>query len=190
MFFEDFKVGMKWELDRPIEITAELMQDYGSKYDNAPIHNDIEFGKASKFGQIIAPGTLTDSLLWNEWINRYNTLDHFVASSSSYIDWFLPFMEGDILTGTCEVIETESVNPYNGKVIVLFKAYNQKGEYCMKVQDILYIGKTKEGILQGLRDRITERTAAVEAAEAELEEKKALLEKSIQQLVNAEAELE
>ena len=25
MFFEDFKVGMKWELDRPIEITRETV---------------------------------------------------------------------------------------------------------------------------------------------------------------------
>ena len=41
--------------------------------------------------------------------------------------------------------------------------------------------------MQGLRDRVTERTAAVEKAEAELAKKKALLEKSIRQLAEAEA---
>ena len=91
------------------------------------------------------------------------------------------------MTGTCEVIETESMNPHNGKVVVLFKAYNQKGEYCMSVKDTLYIGKTEEGIMQGLRDRITERTAEVEKAEAVLAKKKALLEKSYKQLAEAEA---
>ena len=187
MFFEDFKVGMKWELDRPIEITGEMMKDYGSKYDNAPIHNDEEVGRKSKFGQIIAPGTLTDMLLWSEWINRYKPLDNFMAGASSYIDWFIPFMEGDTMTGTCEVTETESMNPHNGKVVIVFKAYNQKGEYCMKVTDTLYIGKTEEGIMQGLRDRITERTAEVEKAEAALAKKKALLEKSYKQLAEAEA---
>ena len=187
MFFEDFKLGMVWQLDRPIKITRELMRDYGSKYDVAPIHNDEEVGKRSKFGQIIAPGTMTSMLLWSEWISRYNTLDNFMAGSSSYIDWYTPLMEGDELTGTCEVIEVESMNPHNGKVVVQFKGYNQKGEYCIEVKDTLYIGKTEEGIMQGLRDRVTASTAAVEKAEAELAKKKALLEKSIRQLAEAEA---
>lgn len=56
MYFEDFELGMKWDLDRPIHISRELMRDYASKYDAAPIHNDDEVGKRSKFGQIIAPG--------------------------------------------------------------------------------------------------------------------------------------
>lgn len=185
MYFEDFELGMKWELDRPIKITREMMRDYGSKYDKAPIHNDEEVGKNSKYGQIIAPGTMTGIILWSEWISRFNTLDNFQAGSSSYIDWYVPFYEGDELTGTCEVIEVQSMNPHNGKVVVEFHGYNQKGEHCYKVVDTLYIGKTPEGIMQGLRDRVTERTAAVEKAEADLAKKKAALEKSIKQLKEA-----
>ena len=187
MYFEDFKLGMTWQLDRPIEITRELMRDYGAKYDRAPIHNDEEYGRQSKFGQIIAPGTMSSMLLWSEWLTRCNTLDHFMAGSSSYIDWYVPLMEGDTLTGTCEVTSVESMNPHNGKVVVLFKGYNQKGEFVIEVEDTVYIGKTEEGIMQGLRDRITERTAAVEKAEEELAKKKALLEKSKRQLAEAEA---
>lgn len=186
MYFEDFELGMKWDLDRPIHISRELMRDYASKYDAAPIHNDDEVGKRSKFGQIIAPGTMTSMLLWSEWIRRFKTLDNFQAGSSSYIDWFTPLLEGDDLTGTCEVIETTSMNPHNGKVVVEFHGYNQKGEHCIKVVDTLYIGKTPEGVMQGLRDRVTQRTAEVEKAEAELAKKKANLEKSKKQLKDAE----
>lgn len=78
------------------------------------------------------------------------------------------------------------MNPHNGKVVVEFHGYNQKGEHCIKVVDTLYIGKTPEGVMQGLRDRVTQRTAEVEKAEAELAKKKANLEKSKKQLKDAE----
>ena len=53
MYFEDWELGMEWELAE-VEITQEEMLEYANKYDIAPIHTDFEYGAKSRFGQIRA----------------------------------------------------------------------------------------------------------------------------------------
>lgn len=143
MYFEEFTLGRTWEIGE-IHITREMMLDYASKYDSAPIHMDDEVGKNSIFGEIIAPGTMTGMLLWRKWLLDYKPLGHFIAGISSYNDWFKAVKAGDVITGTATVSEAEERNEYNGRVCIKIDGYNQNGEHVITARDTLVIGKNFE----------------------------------------------
>ena len=140
MYFEEFTLGRKWDIGA-INIPSEMMLDYASKYDSAPIHMDDEVGKKSIFGEIIAPGTMTGMLLWRKWLLDYKPLGHFIAGVSSYNDWYKPVKAGDVITGTAEVAYVEERNEYNGLVRIKIDGYNQNGEHVITANDTLVIGK-------------------------------------------------
>ena len=143
MYFEEFTLGRKWHIGA-IHITREMMLDYASKYDSAPIHMDDEVGKKSIFGEIIAPGTMTGMLLWRKWLLDYKPLGHFIAGVSSYNDWYKPVKAGDVITGTAEVAYVEERNEFNGLVRIKIDGYNQNGEHVITANDTLVIGKNFE----------------------------------------------
>ena len=140
MYFEDFELGKSWEIG-PIHITREMMLDYASKYDSAPVHMDDEVGRKSIFGEIIAPGTMTGMLLWRKWLLDYKPLDQFVAGLSSYNDWYLAVKADDVISGTAEVEKAEVRNEYNGLVCIKIDGYNQRGEHVITARDSLVIGR-------------------------------------------------
>ena len=140
MYFEDFELGKTWDIAE-IPITREMMLDYASKYDSAPIHMDDEVGKNSIFGEIIAPGTMTGMLLGRRGLLDYKPLGHFVAGISSYNDWYKAVKAGDVISGTATVDYVESRNEYNGLVRIKIDGYNQNGEHVITANDTLVIGK-------------------------------------------------
>lgn len=140
MYFEEFELGRQWDI-APIKITREMMLDYATKYDSAPIHVDDEVGKKSIFGEIIAPGTMTGMLLWRRWLLDYEPLGQFVAGISSYNDWFKAVKANDVITGTATVDYVEVRNEYNGLVRIKIDGYNQHGEHVITANDTLVIGR-------------------------------------------------
>ena len=57
-YFEDFKVGLKFESDRNL-ISKEEIKDFASKYDPQSFHLDEKAASNGPFGQLTSSGFMT-----------------------------------------------------------------------------------------------------------------------------------
>lgn len=140
MYYEDFEPGMKWDI-AGIKITREEMLEFARRYDSAPVHADEEYGKNSRFGDIICPGTLSAMKLWNAWLQYKIPGEEFIAGLFCHMEWQAPIMPGDILSGKAYVSEKEDRNLYNGIVYIVVEGFNQKGEQVVKTTNCLVMKK-------------------------------------------------
>ena len=127
MYIDDITIGMKIELDSAV-IEKEKMLDFARLYDNIPLHTDEEYAKATKFGQLIAPGVMSFMAVWARYLEKDIFGEELIAGKSTKIEWFKPVFAGDVLKGEAVVTNITRRNPYNGIVELTIDVVNQHGE--------------------------------------------------------------
>lgn len=130
MYFDDFKTGDVFEL-KSVKIDRQKMIDFAVEYDPQQIHMNEEFGKASRYGDIIAPGIMSFMSVWAEFVKSDIIFDQFIAAQSFQIKWIAPVFSGDVLTGKVTIGKLIARNPYNGIVEVGLAVYNESGKMVM-----------------------------------------------------------
>ena len=130
MYFDDFKKGDEFQLNS-IKIDRQKMIDFAVDYDPQKIHMDEEYGKASRYGDIIAPGIMSFMSVWAEFVKSDIIFDQFIAAQSFQIKWLAPVFSGEILTGKVKIQNVIPRNPYNGIVEVNLVIYDEKGNMVM-----------------------------------------------------------
>ena len=130
MYFDDFKKGDEFELNS-IKIDRKKMIDFAVDYDPQKIHMDEEYGRASRYGDIIAPGIMSFMSVWAEFVKSDIIFDQFIAAQSFQIKWIAPVFAGDVLTGKVKIQEVIPRNPYNGIVEVNLSIYDEEGKMVM-----------------------------------------------------------
>ena len=130
MYLDEFKQGQAFDID-PVNITKELITSFAQIYDPNKLHLDEEFGKTTRYGQIIAPGVMCFMLTWAQFIRQNVFGDEMIAGKSTKIEWHRPVFAGDVLTSTATVTDVLPRNKYNGIITVRFDAYNQNGEHVL-----------------------------------------------------------
>ena len=133
MYFDDFKAGDVFEL-KPVTIKKDRMLAFAEEYDPQLIHMDEDYGKASRYGDIIAPGIMSFMSVWAEFVKSDIIFDHFISAQSFKVNWLVPVFADEVLTGKVIIDSVTPRNPYNGIVEVNLVIYNQDG---MKVMDTL-----------------------------------------------------
>jgi len=156
MYFEEFQEKMEWQLGT-VEIPREEMLEYGRKYDSNPVHVDEEYGKRCRFGDIIAPGTMTGMKLWNEWIAYAAPGEEFVAGTSCTMEWHKPVFAGDSLHGKAVVTKKTENSRYNGIIQVTIYGYNQNDEHVLTTYNHLVQKRTSVLNYEKLREALTVR---------------------------------
>ena len=130
MYFDDFKKGDEFQLNS-IKIDRQKMIDFAVDYDPQKIHMDEEYGKASRYGDIIAPGIMSFMSVWAEFVKSDIIFDQFIAAQSFQIKWLAPVFSGEVLTGKVKIQDVIPRNPYNGIVEVNLVIYDEKGDMVM-----------------------------------------------------------
>ena len=130
MYFDDFKKGDEFQLNS-IKIDRQKMIDFAVDYDPQKIHMDEEYGKASRYGDIIAPGIMSFMSVWAEFVKSDIIFDQFIAAQSFQIKWLAPVFSGEVLTGKVKIQDVIPRNPYNGIVEVNLVIYDEKGNMVM-----------------------------------------------------------
>lgn len=136
IYFEDFEPGRVFELGS-IEVSADEIIEFATKYDPQPFHIDPEAAEQSSFGGLIASGWHTCAL--------YMRLlcDGILHDSSSQgspgmeeLRWLAPVRPGDRLTGTSTVVAANpsSTKPNRGTVTLLSEMTNQDGVVVMRMR--------------------------------------------------------
>ena len=130
MYFEDFEMGFKTEIE-PAVINKDEMVDFAKKYDNIPLHTDEEYAKATPFGGLIAPGVMSFMSVWARYLEVNFFGDSLLAGKSTKIEWLKPVFADDVLVGRATVTNLVKRSKKNGLVEISIEAWNQKGELVL-----------------------------------------------------------
>ena len=148
MFFEEFKIGQRFECD-PIIVKSEEMLDFAANYDPHPIHTDSDYAANTMFNGVISSGFLTLSSAWGQWIRTGKFGNEFIVGNGmDYVKFTAPVRENELLTSVVEVVDLtpSSSHPERGKITINFTVTNQHGEVVMLTQ-IKALLKTKAAML-------------------------------------------
>ncbi len=104
-WFDDYEAGEQFTFGSIVMDEAEIIE-FGRKFDPQPFHTDPEAARNTFYGQLIASGWHTGSII----MRLLN--DHFLGPSSmgspglDELSWLAPVYPGDRLTLVAEVLET------------------------------------------------------------------------------------
>lgn len=135
MYFEDFKIGQKVQIE-PITITLEDIYEFANKFDPLPIHNDPQFAKESIYEGIIASGFHTLCAVWGQWV-RMNVVKAEVIGGLGidFLNWTAPVRPNDRLNADIEVVDLiPSSKGGRGILVAKATAYNQNGQVVLVAQ--------------------------------------------------------
>jgi acyl dehydratase len=142
--FEDFHVGDTLELGETAQLTAEEIITFARQFDPQSFHLDAEEAKDSMFGQLVASGWHTTSLVMRLLVD--GLLNHSISMGSPGVDtirWLRPLRPGDMLHARFTVLETtpSKSRPTMGIVRSKIEAFNQNDEVVMTLEGIHFIGR-------------------------------------------------
>ncbi|MCF8473722.1 MAG: MaoC family dehydratase [Emcibacter sp.] len=133
--FEDFIIGEKVTFGNYL-VTEQEIIEFAKKYDPQPFHTDPEFAQKSFFGQLIASGWMTCSIMMRLMC------DHILTNSSSIgspgvdkLRWAKPVYAGDRLKVSGEILAARlsKSNPTYGIVNYNINVLNQKDELVLSL---------------------------------------------------------
>ena len=134
-FFEDFRVGERFETDG-LTITDADIIGFAMKYDPQPFHLDREAGKRSMFEGLSASGlhtlSVTNRLMIQTRLFRGCNLGGEAFEDVRFVS---PVYEGDTLRATVEVVETEPPQTAGspGRLRAKVTTVNQRNETVLSL---------------------------------------------------------
>ncbi|HEX7642689.1 MAG TPA: MaoC family dehydratase [Burkholderiaceae bacterium] len=142
-YFEDFEVGKTYPVGAR-SVTEEEIIAFATQFDPQPFHVDKDAAAKSIFGDIIASGWHTCSMIMRVMV------DGFLRESSSMgspgvdeIRWIKPVRGGDTLAITTTVLDVKpsGSRPDRGVVWTEWRATNQHGELVATVKGMGMFGR-------------------------------------------------
>lgn len=137
MYFEDYEVGMVFDKEiESIKFSEEELIYFGKKYDPRDIHTDKDKAKASRFGQIISPGSYSNMAFWGQWVKTGIDKDGIIAGLGvEYAKWLKPVFPGIFYDIKVEIVDKKiRKEGKDGSVSFLMTVFDQEGEkvseYC------------------------------------------------------------
>jgi acyl dehydratase len=146
-YFEDFVPGRVFELGT-IDVTADEIIEFATKYDPQPFHIDPEAAEQSPFGGLIASGWHTCALFMRL---LFDGILHDSSSQGSpgmdELRWLAPVRPGDRLSGRSIVEEANpsATKPNRGTVILRSEMVNQDGVVVLRMRGRGMYGRRPDG---------------------------------------------
>jgi acyl dehydratase len=140
-YFEDFKVGDRWEFGA-WSLTREELVGFAHEWDPQPIHIDDEAASQGPFGGLIASGWQTVMKCVRLWVDGLMA-DTAGAASPGLEDirWLKPVRAGDRIAASVEVYEVadSKSRPDRGRVHFLFSGVDDSGAAVMTCRGAFFI---------------------------------------------------
>lgn len=143
MYLEDISVGMEFVTDK-VTISRKKMLEFSHDYDPFKIHNDEEYARQTRYGDIIAPGVMSFMCVWAEVVKSDLISDELVGGTSVSIEWAKPVYADDVLYGKVTVTDVHERNKYNGNVTLAIDVFNQDDEPVLKNTTSVVVKKKTE----------------------------------------------
>jgi 3-hydroxybutyryl-CoA dehydratase len=130
-YFEDLRIGEKYTSSGRTITETDIVRFAGLSGDYNPLHTDKEFAQRSLFGQRIAHGALTFSVMTGLWdqlgIIRETVIAFYGVDKMRFIE---PVHIGDTIHIEIEV-EKKNDRGKDGLVHTVNRVFNQKNEKVM-----------------------------------------------------------
>ena len=156
-FFEDIKVGDRYELGRHT-FGAEEIKAFARRFDPQRFHIDEDEAAGSHFGALCASGWHT-AATWMRYLVAFRKRQaeemrargEKVAASGPALGmrnlkWLKPVYADDTLTYAVEVIETRGSNsrPDRGLITTRGTGLNQRGELVISFESVSFVERRPE----------------------------------------------
>jgi acyl dehydratase len=146
-YFEDFHVGDTFDLGSTAPVTAEEIIMFARQFDPQPFHLDAEQAKDSIFGQLVASGWHTTSLLMRLLVD--GLINDTISMGSPGVDeirWLRPLRPGDALHARFTVLEStpSKSRPKMGILRSNCELFNQNDELLMTLKGTHFVGRRLE----------------------------------------------
>lgn len=143
-YFEDLEIGEKYTSSGRTITEGDIVQFAGVSGDYNPLHTDKEYAKKSIFGQRIAHGALTFSVMTGFWdqlgIIRETVVAFYGVDTLRFVS---PVYIGDTIHVELEIVQKKDRGD-DGLVTLLNRVFNQKNEEVMVCQVLLLMKKRGE----------------------------------------------
>ncbi|MGC1120293.1 MAG: MaoC/PaaZ C-terminal domain-containing protein [Candidatus Methanofastidiosia archaeon] len=140
-YYEDMTIGEKYVSSGRTVTEADIIHFAGLSGDYNPLHTDKTFAEHSQFGQRIAHGTLTFSLMTGLWdqlgIIRETVVAFYGVNTMRFIK---PVLIGTTIHVVIEILEKRDRGD-NGIVIMRNSVINEKDEKVMVCDALLLVKK-------------------------------------------------
>jgi 3-hydroxybutyryl-CoA dehydratase len=147
LYFEEFEVGQKIVTAGRTVTESDIVTFAGLSGDYNQIHTDVEYSKATTYGQRVAHGLLGISIA-SGLAMRTGILENTVIFFREINNWKFvkSIFIGDTVHVEMEVIETKALPRIGGgSVVITLDVKNQSGETTMKGNwTVLVISRPKE----------------------------------------------
>ena len=139
MYLEDYSVGMEREFGSKTVSKEEIIR-FASEFDPQPFHTDEEAAKDSMFGELVASGWHTCSMLMRMLCDEF-LLDDVGSLGSGGVDeirWKLSVKPGDTLRVRSRVTEVRpsASKPDRGIVKSSYTVLNQDDDVVMTLSSM------------------------------------------------------
>ena len=143
-YFEDFHVGDIIDLGATPVVAADEIIAFARQFDPQPFHLDAERARDSIFGQLVASGWHTGSLLMRLLVD--GLINQTISMGSPGVDeirWLRPLRPGDALHARFIVLETapSKSRPNMGIVRSRCELFNQDDELIMTLVGVHFVGR-------------------------------------------------
>jgi acyl dehydratase len=140
-YFEDYVPGSVHEFGL-IKVEEEDIVAFGRQFDPQVFHTDPEGAKSTIYGDLIASGWHTASLMMRECVQYY--LPRAASLGSPGVDelrWNLPVRPGDTLAIRVTILKAarSRSKPDRGIVESLFEVLNQDRKVAMSAKGVNFI---------------------------------------------------
>lgn len=127
LFLEDLVVGMPFR-SGTVDITAEEIRSFASRFDPQPFHLDDDAARSTLFGGLAASGWHTAALTMRLIVDSL-PFDGGLVGTSCELTWPLPTRPGDRLHAEGEIAEINPSRskPDRGIVVMRSRTMNQDG---------------------------------------------------------------
>ena len=143
-YFEDLEIGEKYTSSGRTITEGDIVQFAGVSGDYNPLHTDKEYAKKSIFGQRIAHGALTFSVMTGFWdqlgIIRETVVAFYGVDTLRFVS---PVYIGDTIHVELEIVQKKDRGD-DGFVTLLNRVFNQKNEEVMVCRALLLMKKRGE----------------------------------------------
>jgi acyl dehydratase len=146
LYFEDLTPGRVFDLGS-IEVTADEIIDFATRFDPQPFHVDPQAGAASHFGGLVASGWHTCALFMRLLVDGMVSQTTSMGSPGmDEVRWTAPVRPGDTLTGTFTIDEARASasKPDRGIIRSICEMRNQDGTVVLTMRGMGMYGRRPE----------------------------------------------
>jgi acyl dehydratase len=142
-YFEDFPEGYAQDLGT-FSLSADEIIDFARKYDPQPMHVDVEAGRASIYGGLIASGWQTVAMYMRLLVD--GVIGQSASMGSPGVDsvrWLKPVRPDETLRARALVLESRASNsrPDWGIVRTRGEVLNQDDEVVMRLEAVNFFAR-------------------------------------------------